>query len=187
MLAVVQMPDGRFGAVHRTWIDLSQPKGKVVFNLPGLEPKKQPKAKKAWGIKKGGAIRLVTPAETDTLAMAEGIETTLSVWMADLPQLTGAAFWAGHDLGNMSGQRKRGVGMTYAGLPNLSDDEAFVPPPWVKRLVFLMDGDSDPRDTKAKLLAGCRRAMKLRPGLEAFILPAPVGADFNDVLMGAAP
>ena len=35
MIAAVQRPDGSFGAVHQTWLDLDQPKGKVV--LPALD------------------------------------------------------------------------------------------------------------------------------------------------------
>ena len=104
-----------------------------------------------------------------------------------------AAFWAGVDLGNMAGRRitskikarALGVpedGIRAAGIPDMSDGEAFVPPPWVRRLVFVQDGDSDPAETRAKLLAGLRRAMALVPGLQAQIVAAPPGCDLNDVL-----
>jgi hypothetical protein len=49
-----------------------------------------------------------------------------------------------------------------------------------------MDGDSEPRDTRAKLLAGARRAMLRRPGLRAQIAPCPQGKDLNDVLLEGA-
>ena len=49
----------------------------------------------------------------------------------------------------------------------------------------MQDGDSEPRLTRAKLVAGLRRAMLLRPGLKAQIVHAGAGVDLNDVLMGA--
>jgi hypothetical protein len=117
------------------------------------------------------------------MVMGEGIETTLSAMVSGVD--AGAMFWAGVDLGNMAGRRViRGEGMKFAGLPDLDDDEAFVPPACVERLVYVMDGDSDPRLTRAKLEAGLRRAMVMRPGLQGQIAMAPQGLDLNDVLMG---
>ncbi len=60
-----------------------------------------------------------------------------------------------------------------------------MPPAWIKRLVFVQDGDSDPKLTRAKLLSGLRRAMALRPGLTAAIVHPGEGIDMNDLLMGA--
>lgn len=179
MVAAIQGADGRFTAVHVTWLDLAQPKGKVVRGHP-FKPGETVPAKKVLGSKKGGAIRLVTPPGADTLAMGEGIETTLTAAAGGVPP--GAAFWAGVDLGNISGRRRSGKGLTFAGLPDLGDDEAFVPPDWVRRLVLIMDGDSEARATRAKVEAGARRAMALRPGLRAQIAPCPPGRDLNDVL-----
>ena len=113
--------------------------------------------------------------------MGEGIETTLTAAIAGV--WPGAHYWAGVDLGNMAGQRQMGPGLMYAGIPDLDDAEAFVPPPWVRHLVYVQDGDSEPRSTRAKLLAGARRAMMLRPGLRAQIAPCPDGSDLNDVLL----
>lgn len=181
MLAAVQGQNDRFCAVHRTWFDLAQPQGKARILDPVTSA---PLArKKGWGAKKGGAIRLRNGArDNTTLVMAEGIETTLTAVIADA--YPGAHFWAGVDLGNMSGQRVTGRGLKYAGIPDLEDDEAFLPPPWVQRLIFVKDGDSDPRDTQAKLEAGIRRAMVARPGLRGQIAPCPDGLDLNDVLLG---
>ncbi|WP_444452557.1 DUF7146 domain-containing protein [Rhodobacter capsulatus] len=184
MVAGVLDRNGVLTAVHRTWIDLDQPKGKVV--LPRLDkPGETWPAKKVLGAKKGGAIRLVTPQGADTLVMGEGLETTFSALVADRGR--GAAYWCGVDLGNMAGQRMHGKGLKYAGIPDMEDAEAFVPPEWVKRLVYLQDGDSEPRLTRAQLLAGIRRAMVLRPGLRGWIVPCPTGADLNDVLLGHVP
>lgn len=180
MLAAIQGPDGKFSGLHRTWLDLSQPKGKALVRHP--QTGEALDVKKGLGSKKGGAIRLNRWHELDTMVCAEGLETTWSAMMAGV--YPDAAFWCLVDLGNMSGRRQTGKGLKYAGLPDLDDDEAFVPPPWVKRLIFVMDGDSEPRDTRAKLESGLRRAMALRPGLKGQIAAAPNGFDLNDVLMG---
>ena len=179
MVAAIQHANGRARAVHRTWFDTAAPLGKIKILHPETQ---EPQArKKAWGAKKGGAIRLTEHA-SPVLVMGEGIETTLSAMVAGA--FDGAMFWAGVDLGNMSGQRQSGKGLRYAGLPDLDDGEAFVPPPGVERLVYVMDGDSEPRDTRAKLEAGLRRAMALRPGLRGQIVRVPSGFDLNDVLLG---
>jgi hypothetical protein len=182
MLAAIQGPDGRFSGVHRTWLDLSQPKGKALIRH--CQTGDAMDVKKGLGSKKGGAIRLTGALQSATMICAEGLETTWSAFMAGAHP--GATFWCLIDKGNMAGRKAKGKGLKYAGLPDLDDAEAFVPPPWVKRLIFVMDGDSEPRDTRAAMETGLRRAMKLRPGLQGQIAPAPNGFDLNDVLMGCA-
>lgn len=179
MLAAMQAPSGEMTAVHRTWIDLGRPKGKAVLTHQG----ETLPAKKMWGSKKGTAIRLTHPLARDftTLVMGEGIETTLTALAAG--REPGAAFWAGGDLGNMAGRALRGPGLKWAGHPDLEDGEAFLPPPWVTRLIFIQDGDSDPKDTRHKLMCGLRRAKVRRPDLWIGIVTAPEGRDLNDVLM----
>ncbi len=181
MVAGCLGPDGRLTAVHRTWLDMTRAKGKVKILHDGVE---QP-AKKIWGSKKGTAIRLTHARgdQVNTLVMGEGIETTLTACAADA--YPGAAYWAGVDLGNMSGQRIiRGDGMKYAGIPDLHDDEAFLPPPWVTWLVFVQDGDSEPKLTRAKLLAGLRRARATSPRLKRISIVHPgEGRDLNDIIM----
>jgi len=180
MLAAIQGPDGRFSGLHRTWLDLSQPKGKARVVHPATGEVLD--VKKGLGSKKGGAIRLTGGLQADTMVCAEGLETTWSAMMGGV--YPGAAFWCLIDLGNMSGRRQSGPGLKYAGLPDLDDAEAFLPPAWVTRLIFVMDGDSAPRDTRAKLESGLRRAMARHPGLKGQIAVAPNGFDLNDVLMG---
>lgn len=182
MVASVVGRDGRLSAVHRTWLDLSQPKGKWLPIDPAGRMADLP-AKKVHGSKKGGFIPLSTPGGAEVLVMGEGIETTLSALVA--AAIPGAAYWAGVDLGNMAGRRESGPGLKYAGRPDLTDVEAFVPPAWVRRLIYVMDGDSEPRLTRAMLEAGLRRAMALRPGLRGQVVEVPAGRDLNDVLMGA--
>ncbi|MFC4733938.1 DUF7146 domain-containing protein [Salipiger abyssi] len=178
MIAGVLNPAGEITAVHQTWVDPEPPHGKARIAWQGDALP----AKLVRGSKKGGAIRLVTPDDAEALVMGEGIETTLSALAADA--VPGAAYWAGVDLGNMAGRAQRGAGLRYAGLPDMSDAEAFVPPPWVRRLIFIQDGDSDPRATRHKLECGLRRAMALRPGLRGQIVQAGQGVDLNDVLAG---
>ena len=179
MLAAIQGSDNRFCAVHRTWFDLDRPQGKAEILHPVTGAKMA--RKKILGSKKGGSIRLARGTGS-MLVMGEGIETTLTAAIAGLwPE---AHFWAGIDLGNMAGQRTLGQGQRFAGIPDMTDADAFVPPEWVRRLVFIQDGDSDPKTTAAKLTAGLRRAMALRPGLQGQIAVCPNGFDLNDVLLG---
>jgi len=178
MIGLIQSPDDRGAAVHQTWIDLTQDNGKARITYgDDVLPSKMVR-----GSKKGGAIRLHTPLAADTLVMGEGIETTMTALAAQ--PIAGAAYWCAVDLGNMSGRMQRGKGKRFAGLPDMSDTAAFVPPAWVRRLVFIMDGDSEPRMTRAKLESGLRRAMAVRPGLVGQIVEAGVGVDLNDVLKG---
>lgn len=191
LLAAIVTPSGRFAGVHRTWFDPEDPRGKLRIEHAG----KFLDRKKSLGSVKGNAIRLITPASFTTLIVGEGIETTLSPVVAD--PFPGAAYWSGVSLGNMAGKRiltaaalaRAGLppqdGIRAAGLPQMDDADAFVPPPWVTRLIFLQDGDSDAVETRAKLLSGLRRAAILSPGLTVQIVHAGDGVDMNDVLMEA--
>jgi len=183
MLAAIQSPAGKFSGVHRTWLDLTQPKGKARILDPASGEACD--AKKVLGSKKGGAIRLTGALQSPVMVCGEGLETTWSAMMAG--SYPDAAFWCLVDLGNMAGRQQSGPGLRHAGLPDLNDAEAFVPPPWVERLIYVMDGDSEPKATRSKLVAGLRRAMALRPGLKGQIAAAPNGQDLNDVLMGGLP
>lgn len=180
LISAVQDPGGRLAAVHQTWIDLTTPSGKAVIPNPGL--KKPPASKLVQGSKKGGAIRLSGTACTSTLVMGEGVETTLSALVAAPRGVTAASYWAGVDLGNMAGIMTKVPGTRYSGEPDMSDGDAWLPPGNVKRLIFVMDGDSAPNMTRAKLLSGLRRAMKANPDIRAQIVQAGDGLDLNDVL-----
>ncbi|MFQ6551888.1 hypothetical protein AAD018_006015 [Aestuariibius insulae] len=182
MLAGIVAPSGQLIGVHRTWIDLSSPesKWKAIIEHDGTVLD----AKKVLGSKKGGAIRLTPMATSPVLIMGEGIETTLAAQVVQ--PVPNADYWCGIDLGNMAGRMRKIKGQRYSGLPDLDDEEAFLPPPWVKRLIYLMDGDSEPKMTRAKLECGLRRAMAHCPDLRGQIVRAGEGVDFNDLLMGSA-
>ncbi|MGL5735047.1 MAG: DUF7146 domain-containing protein [Beijerinckiaceae bacterium] len=187
MLARISAPDGSFMGCHRTWFDLSAPQGKVKIAHPVTGEALA--RKKTLGSVKGNAIRLTGRHFSPSLVMGEGSETTFSAGMSKA--LPDAMFWAGVSLGNMGGSRETGKGLKFAGIPRMDDDRAFLPPPWVTDLTFLMDGDSEPRNTRATLQAGLRRAMAMRrrdggAPLRARIAAAPTGMDFNDVLLEGA-
>lgn len=177
MIAAVQNQAGKVAAVHQTWIDPANPGRKAA--LVDRQGEALP-AKLVRGSKKGGAIRLSPLGSSGVLVMGEGIETTASA--LTINAIPTAAYWAGVDLGNMAGRQLRVPGAKHSGLPDMTDDRAWLPPAEVSRLVFIQDGDSDPEATRAKLLAGLRRAAAARPGLVAQIVAAAPGCDLNDMI-----
>ena len=188
MLAAVQMADGRFGAVHMTWIDLGRDKGKLI--LPPDETGKPRPSKKVRGIKKGGAIRLFTPPGARRIVMGEGIETTLTPLVHAREPDT--AYWAGVDLGNMAGKALRVDGTMIHDQPDLDDVDCFLPPDWCEELVYLGEGDDASVHSREKCLRGLRRALWMRneackgqPGLPplkgTYVPPPGAGEDLNDV------
>ena len=187
MLARIMGASTDFLGAHCTWIDPHRPGKKAVIEARMQDNKKgEPwPAKLIQGAAKGGVITL-TLDRCETLVMGEGIETTLTALAADA--VPNADYWAGISLGNMAGRMQRNPAhpRTPSGLPDMSDADAFVPPDWVKRLIFIQDGDSDPVATRAKLLSGLRRAMDIRPGLTCQIVHAGDGVDLNDLVMPAA-
>jgi len=184
MIATVQGPDGKVRAVHQTWIDIRNPGKKALIIAPdgsAQDEKGKPwPAKLVRGSKKGGAIRLTALGNSGVLIMGEGIETTASALSAGV--MPAAAFWAGVDLGNMSGRQIKIEGTRHSGQPDLGDQDAWTPPAGILRLVFIQDGDSDPKSTRAKLLSGLRRAAAACPGLKGEIVHAGVGRDLNDII-----
>ena len=198
MVAAVQRPDGRFGAVHVTWLDLSQPKGKALLpprefaDADGVVKHEDRPTKKVLGAKKGGAIRLFTPDSPKRLVMGEGIETTLTACAHAFEPDT--AYWAGVDLGNMAGRAQRSAtGGQIWDQPDLGDADCFVPPDWCEELVFLCDSDEASNHTEEKVIRGLRRAMAMRerdraerlelPALRAdYVPPLGEGRDLNDLV-----
>lgn len=179
MIAAIQDGHGQITAVHQTWIDPARPgeKAKISFNGEAMA------AKLVRGSKKGGAIRLSPRIDGGVMVMGEGIETTGTALSAAVVE--NAVYWAGVDLGNMAGLQERVTGKRNSGLPDMSDTKAFVPPDWVSGLIYIQDGDSAPGPTRAKLEAGLRRAMRLRPGITAQIVHPGGDFDLNDLGRGA--
>jgi hypothetical protein len=178
---IIDWQTGLVMAVHQTWVDINPPHGKAQIVYQGEEYP----SKLVCGSKQGNSIPLITPEGADTLVASEGIENTLAAYLGRTPDLEGAAFWAGVDLGNMSGKMLKVDGQKWSGLPDMNPDHpAFCPPPWVKRLIYVEDGDSNPKKTRAQMLCGLRRAQALRPGLRAELVPGIRGFDMTDVLNG---
>lgn len=188
MVAAVTDARGYVTAVHRTWIDLDQPAGKLSLSDPH-QPDRQLPSKKVLGSKKGRSIRLLTPKDAAAMIMAEGIENALTAMVArhaGVAMPAACAFWCGVDLGNMGGRMQRVAGTRWSGRPDMNDAEAWIPPPWVRHLIFIQDGDSHPQSTRARLESGLRRAMIRNPGLRAQIVHSGEGRDLNDILMGVS-
>lgn len=190
MIAAIQLPDGRFAGVHQTWLDPEQPKGKV--KLTDTDGAELP-AKKVLGVKKGCAIRLYTPDGARRLVMGEGIETTMTALAhAREPE---TAYWAGVDLGNMSGRAARDAANKQVhAQPDMDDRDCFLPPDWVEELVYLCDGDEPEKHTEDKVRRGLRRARRLRevarlarPDLPSLrikmVPPGAAGTDLNSLAM----
>jgi hypothetical protein len=180
MIAAVRGPSGKGICVHQTWFDPERPGKKPVIEIDGEVQRN----KLTRGSQRRGAIRLITPQRFETMVMGEGIETTLTA--AASGRAAGAAFWAGISLGHMGGKMRKVPGVRYSGLPDMTDEDGFVPPPCVRNLVLIEDGDSDFAATRAKLQSCARRAMALRAGLRAWIVRAGDGVDLNDLVQGRA-
>lgn len=191
MLAPIQMADGRFGAVHRTWLDLTNPKGRLQLTHP--DTGKPLETKKAWGTKQGGAIRLYTPQNPRRIIMGEGIETTLTPLAYNFEPDT--AYWAGVDVGNMAGKAWRDEnGKPVQDRPDLGDLDCWQPPDWCEELIYLGETEKAERNTDAKLTRGLKRAQIRRrqarqtnpdlPDLVTeFVEPPEDGGDLNDLVM----
>ena len=176
MIARIDTASADCMAVHQTWLE-NHGLCKAVIRHEGQDYP----AKMVRGAAKGGVIRLSDPRlDAGSLIMGEGIETTLTAMLA--APVANAACWAGVSLGNMAGKMRGVAGVKWSGLPLMEDRDAFVPPAWVRRLIFVEDGDSSPRMTRAKMLSGLRRAMAHRPGLKAQIVRAGEGIDLNDLV-----
>jgi len=197
MIAAVVLPNNSFGAVHQTWLDVDQAKGKAVLRHPSrIDPKTGElellASKKVRGSKRGGAIRLYTPKTVHRIVMGEGIETTLTAMAHNFEP--GTAYWAGVDLGNMAGKAFRDVdNHRHEERPDLDDVDCFLPPDWCDELVYLCDSDEPETKTVEKVTRGLQRAMAKReqargiyadlPALDCGLVP-PIGdgKDLNDLV-----
>ena len=170
MVGAMQVEDGLVG-VHRTFV---APDGSGKVKLPELDRRGRlvghAPAKLMYGTAWGAVVRLGELGPS--LALAEGIETALSV--AQLAP--GWTVWAGLSAGN---------------LPRIAIPET------VERLVIVADGDEKP-DWRAELTRNRERTMR-REGLEqaelavkalrglgiatSIIVPITNG-DANDMLLG---
>jgi hypothetical protein len=196
MVAPILRPDGRFGGLHRTWIDLSQPKGKARIADPD-DSSKLCDVKKFLGSTKAGYIELIPVKDPRALIIGEGIEKVLAVWLAlhrvgrDLSQ---TAFRTSLSLGNLGGphtetvrhstektekgQAKRVPGPT----PQLTEPGIPIPDS-IERIIILGDSTSDHLTTRCAIARAETRWRK--PGRVIQVAWSPDGIDYDDLLRAA--
>jgi len=190
MLAPVLDAAGKFSALHFTWLDLAQPKGKALIVDPDtgeILP-----AKKVRGSKAGGYIPINgAKAAGQRMIAGEGIETVCGFYTSMVRaghSTEGYVFRAAVDLGNLAGRAidtvphptaKTATGrpqrvpgdipeMESPAMPVLDDTE---------ELILLGDGDSDPFTTRLAMTRAARR--HARPGRTVRTPFAPPGEDFD--------
>ena len=204
MLAAITGPDGKFIGVHRTWLDLSQRKGKAVIADP--ETGELLGAKKVEGSQRGGKIVLHEGAEGGALVLGEGIESVLA-WDAGASlessvfharNFPSATLWSGINLDNIAGKaaeqiphpsllakdslgRQRRVKIGGPN-PDPADDRCLqIPHDDFNELILLGDSDSDRFTTQSAMLRALRRFNNPSRDLAA-IAWAPDGQDWDDAL-----
>lgn len=206
MLAAIVGPDGRFQGVHCTWIDLSTRSGKAEIADPATGELLA--AKKVRGSARGGHIPLSGPSDGRRLVMGEGIETTLSAFMAEEAN-PDCLYWAGVSLGNLGGRaadrlrhpterridaKGRDNPVVVPGcVPALPEHAGvLLPPESVRTVILLGDGDSDRFITEQVLKRAARR-FQFADAEMTMPLPrdvraawADAGGDFNSMLLQPA-
>ncbi len=157
LVAAVIDPEGAISAVHRTWL------GQDRAGQWRKAPLQAPKA--SLGRVAGGTIRLWRGAsgkaladapQGDTVVVAEGIETALSIAVS-CPELR---VLSGVSLGNL-------------GRIEL--------PPAITIIIIAADNDPVGGPAEVALLNAVTRLA--RPGRTVRIARSPIGSDFNDCLM----
>jgi hypothetical protein len=202
MVAAFIRPDGTFGGLHTTWLSVATSPDDVMapakIELTDPATGEVLNSKKMRGSKTGAHIT-VTPLNPSprSLVIGEGIETVLAVWtaykIAGRPT-TDTEFWAAGDLGNLAGRALRTIPHPTLKRPNGRaqsvpdrypdpDDHGLAIPDSVEELILLGDGDSEPLLTECAMERAARRYAK--EGRSIRIAFAPVGKDFNDVLLSA--
>lgn len=189
--------EGHFYGLHRTFIDLSQPKGKARI----VDPKDggEPNAKKVRGSKKGGHIVLLGPPDPRELYLGEGVEKVGAVataFHAVGRELDGKAFWTSIDLQNIGGKakdrlkhpsRKGPKGKQPLHVQGIEPDmaeRAIEIPDSVERLVLLADSTSERFETQCVMVRAAARYA--RPGRTIVAAWPPAGIDFDEMLTGAS-
>lgn len=162
LLAAIHDATGQHVATHRTWLAQS-PTGRWV-KAPVANPKK------TLGSYMGGAVRLWRGAsgrpledvqDGEAVALAEGLETALSVALA-CPELRVLAA---------------------VSLPNLA---RVILPPAVRQVILCADND-DPGNTAAAAALDRAARRFAEQGRCVRIARSPIGKDFNDCLRGEDP
>jgi hypothetical protein len=198
LLAPIVDAARKFRGLHLTFLDLAQPKGKIVIQDPREPPGTLLDAKKSRGSKQGNYIALLGPPEPAQLVLGEGIEKLIAVSMA--LESTGrdlgmTAFWSAADLGNLAGKaadsvahptlkaEKTGRPQKVAGPTPDLEAPAIAIPDSVTDLVLLGDTTSDPFVTRLALARASARYARL--GRTVRVAWPAAGEDFDDPLRQA--
>ncbi len=196
LIAPIMRPDGHFGGLHFTYIDVNAPKGKLKLEDP--ETHELLPAKKSRGSKKDGYIELIPiKLPPRTLIIGEGIEKVLAVWLALTRverDLATTAFRTSVDLGNLGGRALESV--THPELKTEKGRAQRVPgpvpdpaapgipvPDSVERIIILGDSTSDRLTTRCAIARAQERWRK--PGRVIQVAWPPEGQDFDDLLRAA--
>jgi len=195
MVAPIIRPDGHFGGLHFTYIDMSAPKGKLALKDP--ETGELLPAKKSRGSKKDGHIELIPVKDPPALVIGEGIEKVLAVWLALARagrDLTATAFRTSVDLGNLGGRAgetvthptlktEKGRAQRVPGpLPDLATPGIPVPDS-IEQIIILGDSTSDRLTTRCAIARAAGRWARV--GRAIRVAWSPDGADFDDLLRAA--
>ena len=195
MVAPITDSAGKFIGLHRTYIDLTQPKGKAILRDPKTGEEVKAKSKNLGSVA-GGHIHLIGSREPKQIIIGEGIETVLSVWLAMQEcgiDISITAFWSSVDLGNLGGPAADRV--VHPELVDAGGRARRVPgpdpdmtkpgidiPQSVIDVIALGDGDSD------RVLTECaihRGAVRWRNAARVVrVAWADQGKDFNDMVRG---
>ena len=206
MVGAMVGPDGRFAGVHETFLDpVAAKKASVIDPVE----KQRLDAKKTRGSWAGATVDLMRVERPARCFLGEGIETVLSVFCAlaaaHPPLLAGAEFRSACNLGNIAGKAENRVahpseriarqdgrdgGPRKVGGEIPAPAERDLPMVFiadsVSELFLLGDGDSDPFVTALALRRAAARFSRAYPWLTIKLAMAKPGADFNDMLLGAA-
>ncbi|HZL00485.1 MAG TPA: toprim domain-containing protein [Caulobacteraceae bacterium] len=160
LMSSMTLANGKFGSLHRTWIDPARPGEKADLDPP----------RKMWPQSEGAAIRLwrgatgLTEREAadrgvvEDLVLCEGVEDGLSIALMT-PELRIVA------AGSLPGML------------------AYTPPKFVRRIIVAADNDWAKPQAQAMLDRACAR-LHAEFGKLISIARSPEGKDFNDLLRG---
>lgn len=203
MLAAITGPDGRFAALHQTFLDPVAPRKAVIVDpetgrTHGDDGQLLFAAKKVRGPRGVGVIHLTRPIAPVTAVVGEGIETTASPRdaMIDAGRDPDPIAWiVAVSLGNMGGKAAETVPhpdglrrpdklgrLRSVRIPGPEPDwsEPFMAlPPTVSEAVLLCDGDSDRATVDYATRRGAAR--NARAGIDTRRAWPVDGQDFNDM------
>jgi len=166
LMTAMTLPDGSFGAVHKTYFDPARPGEKIDL---GLDPHGEPrKPRKMWPQTLGCVMRLWRGGDglsekdatkhglLEDVIVCEGVEDAYSLAMIDPKR----RIWGAGSLG---------------GLLNMT------PPSCADALTIAADNDWGKPQAEAQLVRACRRFVD-EFGLTVKIIRSPEGKDFNDLI-----